>query len=443
MKAWLMTVGDALRASYWFVPVVMVTLALMLAAGTLWLDSSYPDAMGDWPLVYGGEPETARELLATLTGSMITTVSFVFSVLIVSLTLAAGQYGPRLLRDFMQDRGVQIVLGAFVATFVFCLIVLSRVRINSQTLTASVTAAMVLALSSFALLIYFIHHASSKLQVDNVIASVSRQLRKSIDQMHKHRKENAEPAEPLQNQLPDDIEDNSRPLSAHKVGYIQFVDYKHLGAYAREHNLIIQLERRAGEFVVSGQTLARVYPADRAADDRLRPMRRHIAINSQRTPVQDLEFSIQELCEVALRGLSPSVNDPFMANTCIDYLGAAICRFLDHPGPTPLHADRDGRLRIITPVVSFEGLMDAAFDRIRQSLDFHTGVAIRMLATMRSIVPHVRTSPQWQHLLHHGGLVRSAILRKAPEPTDKAQVEESYLTLQASVNEMLATGGPS
>lgn len=430
MKAWLLTAWDGVRASYWFVPAVMVIASVLVALLSFWIDDNYAATVRDWPLVYGAKSDMAMDLLSTLAGSMITTVSFVFSVLIVSLTLAAGQYGPRLLRTFMQDRGNQIVLGTFVATFIYCLLVLSRIRSGDDRLTTSITLAMTMTIVSFGLLVYFIHHAASMLQADNIIASVSAQLHLAIADMH--RRQNDEPSRDgagSDDSLPDDLETNSKPVPSEKDGYISMIDFEEIIKAARQSNALVKLLQRSGDFVVRGDTLALVHPAKAASDGTIKRVRDAVALAHHRTPVQDVEFAVHELVEVALRALSPSINDPFTATTCVDFLSAGVCKFLDAGPPDAFRRDESGRLLVIADATDFEGLVDAAFSQIRQNLSFHVSLGIRMLEAMLSIVPHCRGPQQRLYLLHHGQMIHRAMMEKVAEPADRKDLDERLTRL--------------
>ncbi|HYG76399.1 MAG TPA: DUF2254 domain-containing protein, partial [Planctomycetota bacterium] len=186
MRARLLHFGYILISSYWFVPTLMALLAFCLALGCLHLDAQWRDEEvleSGW--TWSGGATSAQQLLGTIAGSMITVAGVVFSVTIVALTLASSQFGPRLLTTFMRDLGNQIVLGTFIATFLYCLMVLRSIRVDPPYVAhISVTVALVLAVLSIAVLIYFIHHVPTSIQAERIIASVGRDLDETIEQLY-------------------------------------------------------------------------------------------------------------------------------------------------------------------------------------------------------------------------------------------------------------------
>ncbi len=186
-SARLAQLWESLRTSYWFVPTVMTAGAVGLSFASVHLDqvvkAEWVRAVG-W--IWAGSPEGARQVLSTIAGSMITVAGVAFSITIVALTLASTQFGPRLLRNFVRDLGNQVVLGTFVSTFVYCLLVLRTVRggdVAEFVPYLSVTLGVAFALASLGVLIYFIHHVSGAIQAEHLIASVADELEDAIERM--------------------------------------------------------------------------------------------------------------------------------------------------------------------------------------------------------------------------------------------------------------------
>jgi uncharacterized membrane protein len=192
MKTKLLKLWDSLRATFWLVPTLMAIMAIGLSFAMVALD----EAVGNRVLekvgwVWAGGPEGARGLLSTVAGSMITVAGVVFSITIVALSLASSQYGPRLLRNFVRDKGNQIVLGSFIATFVYCLLVLRTVRGDDGAHfvpAIAITLGMVLTLASLGVLIYFIHHVSISIQAATIIGLVSHELNEVIERLFPEKK---------------------------------------------------------------------------------------------------------------------------------------------------------------------------------------------------------------------------------------------------------------
>ncbi len=323
---------DEIRESYWFLPAILTALAVGLALLTVHIDQvTTHDWLSDFALVYTRGPDGARAVLATVAGSMITVAGVVFSVTIVALSLASNQFGPRLLRNFMRDRGNQVVLGTFVATFVYCLLVLRTVRGtdgNEFVPHLSVTVAIVLALASLGVLIYFIHHVAMSIQAPEIVANVANDMHEAIDRFFPEELGEENGDERPQREadvLPEDFDRDCGPVSARNSGYVQAIDGDLLIALAGENDLLIRLRRRPGQFVIEGSLLAEAWPSDRLSDDLMAAIRDTYLIGSRQTPAQDAAFAINQLVEVAVRALSPGVNDPFTALNCLDRLGESLC----------------------------------------------------------------------------------------------------------------------
>lgn len=423
-KAW-----EAVRTSYWFVPSLMALATVGVAFVTLRIDRAWPHAVDGWPGVYRGSADGARVLLSTLTGAMITVTGVVFSITIVTLTLATQHFGPRLLRRFKTDVATQVVLGMFVANFLYCLLVLRAVRddqvLSPMVPSLSVTLAMLASLASFGVLIYFIHHVSGLIQVDNVIASVERDLDSALDALFPGESGERAAADGGET-LPEGFDAECAAVFCRRPGYIQAIHTNELLALARRHDLVLRLLYRPGHFVPADSEIARAWPASRADDRVTDAVRDAHVIGRVRTPAQDVEFAIRQLVEIALRALSPGINDTFTAIACVDYLGAALCRFAEKPPVRGRRHDDDGRLRVVAPTESFAGAMDAAFDQIRQSAATNVAVSARLLEAFLSIARHLSRPDQADDVRRHTRMVRDAILSHAEQPHDRAQIERRH-----------------
>ncbi|WCT74510.1 DUF2254 domain-containing protein [Sphingomonas naphthae] len=391
MRARLLRIADHLRESYWFLPSIMAVGAMLLAAGLVWLDSHHATTWMDrMPWLQAARPDGARSLLSSIGGSMIGVAGTTFSVTIAAVVYASGQYGPRLLSNFMSDRGNQVTLGTFIATFLYSLIVVRTIRspgeIAGETAFVPQLAVLVgvlLVLCSIAVLIFFIHHVPSRIHINSVIERIGDRLIAEID--------NRFPVfvgQPLDERADDPrIPAAFRPdadvaaierlaaVRAKDTGYIQLIDEAALIDTARDHGLILRLQYQPGDFTHRGSVLVEAWPAEDLDDDAAKALRAAFAIGSRRTALQDLRFPIDELVEIAARALSPGVNDPFTANSCLDWLGAALSDLARRDLPSRLRADDDGALRVIAHPMTFAGFIDRAFGALAQyaSADMITG----------------------------------------------------------------------
>lgn len=400
MKLWLANKWDALSGSFWFLPTVMVVAAIGLSLMTIHLDRA--TANENWLATLGWTfsrgPEGSRALLATVAGSMMTIASVTFSITIVALQLASSQFGPRLLRNFMRDRGNQVAIGTFIATFTYCLLILRTVNgTDSEQFVPhiSVTVALGLALLSVGVLIYFIHHSAESIQAENVIAAVSRDLHYAIDRLYPKRQEHAASDDPKhcsEHELPIGFDEDHSKVDSVRSDYLQAINIDRLLQIAGEYDLVISIVKRPGKFCVKGDAIALVSPCARVDDSIVESIRSEFFFGHRRTLLQDVEFAIDQLVEVAVRALSPGVNDPFTAINCIDRLGAALCDLSDKVIPSPHRYDEDGKLRLITDASTVQGIVNASFDQIRQAALKDTSVTVRLLETIAAVARQTEAS---------------------------------------------------
>jgi len=430
MAQWLRHYWDRLRTSYWFLPAVMSGLAAVFSLLLVSLDETLQDHwLLDLGWIYTGSADGARQLLAAVAGSMITVAGTVFSVMIVALSLASNQFGPRLLRTFMRDRGNQLVLGTFIATFVYCLLVLRTVRGEDDgdfVPHVAVTGAVLLALASVGVLIYFLHHAAVSVQAPTIIANVGAQLQASIEALFPE--ELGQPAEDngsrvFDGSIPPGFEQEARPVPAACDGYVQAINSERLLSLAAENELLVRVERRPGQFVVKGGSLALVWPAGRPefADQ----IQDAFIVGSRQTSEQDAEFVMNQLVEVAVRALSTGVNDPFTVFSCLDYLGAALSKLAGKKIPSPYRLDDKERLRVIAAPDTFAQMADTAFDQIRRYGRSSTDVLGRMLDVIAVVLTHVRRDEDHSALMRHAMLINQCA-DCLPQDADRQEIHQRY-----------------
>ena len=433
MKALLLKYWDRLRSSFWLVPAVMAFVAAALAVSAIELDKT---VSAGWlkrlSWIYSGGAEGASLLLGTVAGSMIAIAGTVFSMTLVALSLASSQLGPRLLRNFMRDTSNQVVLGTFVATFVYCLLVLRSIRRADELAFVphlSVSIGVLLAMVSIGVLIYFIHHVSVSIQADEVVARVGKELEEGIDRLFPGplgKPEAESPKAPSEAALPAAFASEARPVGALEDGYLQLIDADALMELASEEDLLVRLERRPGHYIVKGRAMAMVWPGERVNEALVEKMNAAFVLGNQRTAAQDVEFSFNQLVEIAVRALSPGINDPFTAIACVDRLGSGLCRLARHDTPSAFRFDPDGRLRLVAPGSSFEGVVNTAFNQIRQSARSNPAVAIRMLDAIAQVAGHVRRAPDAACLLRHAHMIVRGAREAVPDADDLLAVEAAF-----------------
>lgn len=443
MNARLLRVWDNLRASYWFIPALMTLGAFAASQGMLWLDGLLLER-GVGALVWlhgGGEPDGARALLSTVAGSMITVAGVTFSILIVALSLAASQFGPRLLRGFLRDRGNQIVLGTFIATFVYCLLVLRNVPIVAGTTTVpqlSVALALLLGLAGVAMLIYFIHHAAVSIQASHVIEVAGSELDAAIRHTFPARDDESGlwSDVDLEEALPEGFAEAARAVVARGSGYVQEIDSEGLMALAKERDLVIQLLHGRGAFLMEGRTLARVSPGvDEEVEEDIAEA---LVLASGRASSRDVERGVDQLAEIAVRALSPGINDPLTAEQALRRLGQSLSLLGDRKLPTSTFHDDDGALRLVVPTPTVSDLLRLAFDQARHygRSDPHVPVALLEILTsvgVRATHPGLRRA-----LLEHAHRVKRVSMKALEEQSDRDHLEAAHQAAEA----ILSGNGP-
>jgi len=428
---------EVLRTSLWFVPAIEVVAAIVLFIGTLLADRA--NYRGDFAIpgwVISGSADAAREILTAIAAAIITVVGVVFSIILVTLTLASTQFGPRMLRNFIRDRGTQLTLGTFVATFVYAVLVLASIGTGSHgdfVPHISVTVTLGLMVADLGVLIYFIHHTAVSIQLPQVIASIAADLAEAIAEQGSG---NAEPHVkdgPTAAQLVARAEREGGVLLAPDSGYVQFIKHQNLVKLAAAADAVINLEHRPGHFVVRGQRFATVWPPEAAPPVRQALGGAHI-VGPHRTLTQDVSFGIDQLVEIGLRALSAAVNDTFTALTCIDWLGENLCKIVTGWHPARVHRDSQGFIRVIAPEPAFDRLVQRSFEKIRQSSLGMPAVMIRELDALARIMAETTSSGQRRVLLDQAAMIDRACERSVPEAADRADVRRRYeaiLTLES------------
>ena len=420
---------DTLTSTLWFVPALMTASSIALAAGVVALDRSTTGVHAGWFFLYSGGPEGARSVLSTTAGSMITVAGVAFSATMVALSFASSELGPRLLRNFMKDGGNQVVLGTFIATFVYCLLVLRTVSEAPRQFVPhfGVSVGLVLALASLVVLIYFIHHVARTLQADYIISVVARELDHAIDNMYPGGMGDDAPQDAIAGMKERERELRSEPkarIYLSQSGYVHALDVELMMKLAAKHDLVVRILSRPGRYVHDGTPVAEVWPAANVDDATQKKVADAFIIGRTRTSQQDVEFSINQLVEVAARALSPGINDPFTAMTCIDRLTTALLHLIRREFPPRFRVDREGKLRVIADRPDFAGVTDAAFHQIRQSGANMPAVAIRLLESLSLLLEYATTDQHRRALERHVALVRRAGLRESDERADREDMEE-------------------
>jgi uncharacterized membrane protein len=382
-------IWERVHNSYWFLPLLITLAALGLATLDVTLDQHLGyKVMSNVIPIYSGGADGARSVLAAIAGSMITVAGTVFSITIAALTLASQQYGPRLLGNFMRDTGNQITFGTLVGTFLYCLVVLRTVSgAEDRRLVPhlSVTVGVGLAILSCGVLIYFIHHSASSMRPESLIASVGADLDAGIDRMFPERVGSGGVKAPLE--LPPGFDSEATGVSSGKSGYLQMIDPDGLMKAAKNANLVVRVRVRPGDYIMEGEALLDAWPPGRVDAKAIEDLRSAFHLGRDRSHVQDVRLSINQIVEIAVHALSPGINNPVTAMQSLNRLGSALVHLATRALPAAERRDADGQLRVITPALSYRDIVIAALDDVRGYAEDSQPVVHRFLEIIARVLP--------------------------------------------------------
>lgn len=441
MRIRILRLLDAVGSSYWFVPSLMTLAAALLSGVMVTVDArTDPKWVEGLTWIYINGPEGARALLSTVAGSMMTVAGVTFSIVMVVLSLTSSQFGPRLLRNFMRDTGNQVVLGTFVATFIYCLLVLRTVHGadegNVFVPHLSLALAVVLAILSLGVFIYFIHHTAESIQISHIIAEIASLMEHTISSLYPDPKlfpdrlgqDSSEV--PPEGTVPGLPEEDAARVATFKSGYFQRVNEEGLMQFAKDHQVLLEISPRPGAFVMKGSPLVRVWPKERCDETFEGALKEQFSFGAHRTHSQDLEFLFDQLVEVALRALSPGINDHFTAISCIDRIGEGLNLLANRDLPSAYRYDEEGVLRIITPPVNLNKLVENTFGPIRRYSKGSLLVGEHLLHTIKTLLGLTEDATLHEALLKQARLVR--------QDGCKALNEEDGEILERAYREVIA-----
>jgi len=383
-----------------------VTIALVLGvAGAVlsWIEETNP-SLSDWvprvPFFSHGDPAVAQVILSDIATSTMTVVSIVFAILLMTLTLASMQFSPRIIVSFARDRVTQWTLGIFLGTFLYCMAALpaAHSRPTPFAPVMTVMGAILLAILCVALLLFFIHHISQAISVNHIVDRIATETEAVIDEVmpeprrhvHLETSDSAVPAV-WEVSVANDV-----------AGYIRYVDLKQLLGLAASHHVKIQLIRRVGQFVPTGTPLLRVNRADRLSPELASAFQAAFDFGPTRTLQQDIEFGVLQIVDIALKAISPAVNDPTTAVGCVDQLSRILIRFASREVPEPRLYDLRAVARVHIQWIDFEKLLESAFGQIRMYSESDVAVSLRLLRALGDIASTSHDENYRRLLLNHG-----------------------------------------
>ena len=424
-----------LNASLWFVPTLMVLGAVLAAYGLVHLD----DSIGhEWtqrhPLLFGAGADGARGMLSAIASSMITVAGLIFSLTLSTLAQVSSQYTSRLLRNFMRDRPNQVVMGFFVSIFVYCLLVLRTIRGGDERVfvpSLAVAFGLLLALVSIGMLIFFIHHIASSIQAANVIGGAAHETERTFDKLFpKELGDDATPAE--RDELADLEPLRWVPILAQESGYIQSIGEEELLAFACETDAVVRMEHAIGSYITKGSLLASAvsYPTAKhvVGKDSAERINKAYSIGNQRTLDQDAGFGLRQLVDIALKALSPGINDTSTAVMCIDRLGSLLTMLAGRDLGNSVRAE-GGQVRVIAQRPDFKSYLTTAFDQVRTNAAEDLAIYLRLLVALHTIAERTRRPAYRQALRQQADLALAAAEKNISVAYEIEQVRQRYQAL--------------
>ncbi len=426
MTARLRKLLSALGDVFWILPGLMVLGGVALALALVTVDRSgvVPQWLIASPWLYSGGGTGARTLLGAVASSTIGVAGTVFSITIAALSLAAGQMGPRLLRNFTRDRGNQFTLGAFLGTFSYALMVLRSVRTQSEGAFVphlSLSVGILLAFVCVGTLVFFVGHMAGRINVDTVIELVGQDVRRAIGRVML---EAPPPARPT-----DTDWSRAEPVADPRRGYLQQLDDEGLADWAAAHGTALRLLIRPGDFVFPGAAIAAAMPPVAGVAEAIGDAS---AVGGQRVGSVGLDYAVRQLVEVAVRALSPGINDPHTAMSVLERLGAALCDVVPLHLPDGVHL-REGRVVLLVPALDYAGLLGAMFDLIRQNAAGSAAVFARLLEVLTAVVSCEREPSRQGALKRQADLVLHDAERDVVTPADLDGVRRCHARFAATM----------
>lgn len=443
MPARLISTWDSFRESLWFAPALLTLIGLMASILMPLIDEQlrgWVSTEGRW---FHTSAESARSTLSWISTTLMTVACLVLSVTVVALTQTTSLYGSRLLRNFMATNAAQMTLGTMLGTVLYCMIVQKAVDVDEGLVPhLSVSVALLAGICSLGMMFYFIHSVAESIQAQNVVENVARELDEAINSMYPQQIGEPPRSKSLRQMPPAELEGYLDNLgkgffvvpSKHE-GYFLAVDSDSLLHTATDSDVIVRMLVRPGDFVIREQPLAQVwYVDDEKGKSIARGINASCVAGRHRTPRQDIECAVNELVEVAVRALSPGINDPFTAITCIDRFSASLSRLAQREAPPALRCDKDENIRVISQPISFGAVLDASFNQIRQAGQRSPAVAMRLLESLVTIGGAVSRDEDRQAVRRHADMVLRACRTNFEEELDREDAEARHERVCAALN---------
>lgn len=441
---------DNIRHGLWFVPTLLVVGAFILALGMIEVDRRLAlDESPLQPLLFGGTADAARSLLSTIAGSLVTVISIAFSMTLVALQQVSVQFSPRVLDRLTGNRTNQFVVGMYIATFTFALLVLRSIRSAEEDPATrfipalSITVALILSLFCLALLIYFIHHISQALQVGTLMDEIHSDLINHIDTLYPSSIGDAitrassphEPGHPVMATAP------KRLIRSQHSGFLRKVDEDALLNGSLQAVRWLAVRPQVGDFVAHGAVLAEIDNAP-SHDEKLdRVIEAAFILDRTRSIEQDPLFGVRQLVDIALKALSPSINDPTTAELALSYLGNALGHLAKREFPSSIRTPDHGDTVLIFNRPTWDDFVEASFNQIRRHAGDDVQVTGRLLSVLAHLALQVSIVERYHPLQHQVSEIAATLADRPFSAADKAALHKQIEAIRGFLV-VDALGGP-
>jgi uncharacterized membrane protein len=443
----------AARDSFWLVPLVQSLVAGGLAVLTLWLDERIWPGLGDdvtW--LFGGTADGASTLLQVIAGSLITVISVVFSITLIAIQQASAQYSPRLLRNFTSDRANQMVLGTYVATFIYALLILRKVRESTEDADAFIPAlslflAIVLAVISLAMLIFFIHHITESLQLPYLLQQIRRELDAEIDRQFPETfgMSSIDPTQAtalVEQARRHEQAAHLRTISCREEGYLRSIQEKEIeealrGLSAHHGVHLAEVPVCIGQYLRRGTALLRVWSATEVPGDVQERLESAFDLGRQRSVAQDPLFGIEQMADVAIKALSPSINDPTTATQALDQIAAAVSLLQSRELPSPAR-QLGPQSMCVFAAPDFADFIEASFGRIVRAARNDVSVQLHLLHALGALAQAVPSPKRASALRHQLAELLSQAEQSSLGAHDKQRIRQRGASVMQALRDRVA-----
>jgi len=439
MISWVNNLKDAFKRSLWAIPLTMIVLGLVLSVLLYQLDWFLWDKQVPFiGQAWGVDIEGIRTLFANISAAIITAMTTILSITLLIFTVLSGQYGAHILRTFKIRAFSKFVIGWFSGTYIYIIYSIYKMTTNSGSSyipQISVTIGACLTLITLILLIFYVHYLVRQIQAGTVISEIAEELYDSISGLKKWEKDYPDGSEIF---LPEELDLLSRPVAYDRKGYIQGIDKGALKDIAEDNGIVIKVLYRSGHFIMTGVAPLIVYAREEISQALRSKLRSCFITGEKRIPVEDLECNLELLVEMALKALSPGINDVMVANHCIDFVGESVALLVTREFPRNKFYSKDGKLLAIFHEFSFQGYLNAAFNPIRQYAIDHCSVLIRLLDILIAIF-QITESADYKSVIsdHFYAIYQSAIDRhkNTPDEASFTKRRDAFLSLSSRATE--------